>query len=182
MVYSVINSEEEMNTQMIYLLGLGRFYPNEYIRNNGGGNSGQAMNSLLSSTLSGQINQMISNVIGTQNNWNFSSSLTTGDLDVEGTLSGRLFDDRILINGAFGYRDNAMTNQGNFIGDFEVKWRLNRNGDIYLKAYNQTNDRYFTKATLNTQGLGISLQHNFEAIRARMKKKKDKSAKDSDDQ
>ena len=75
-----------------------------------------------------------------------------------------------------------MTNQGNFIGDFEVKWRLNRNGDIYLKAYNQTNDRYFTKATLNTQGLGISLQHNFEAIRARMKKKKDKSDKDSDDQ
>ena len=187
LVRSMINSEEEMNTQMIYLLGLGRFYPNEYIRNNGGGNSGQAMNSLLSSTLSGQINQMISNVIGTQNNWNFSSSLTTGekgwdDLDVEGTLSGRLFDDRILINGAFGYRDNAMTNQGNFIGDFEVKWRLNRNGDIYLKAYNQTNDRYFTKATLNTQGLGISLQHNFEAIRARMKKKKDKSAKDSDDQ
>lgn len=179
LVRSMINSEEEMNTQMIYLLGLGRFYPNEYMRSNGGGNSEQAMNSLLSSTLSGQINQMISNIIGTQQNWNFSSSLTTGekgwdDLDIEGILSGRLLDDRILINGAFGYRDNAMTNQGSFIGDFEVKWRLNREGNLYLKAYNQTNDRYFTKATLNTQGLGISWQHNFEAIRARMKKKEKK--------
>ena len=35
LVRSMINSEEEMNTQMIYLLGLGRFYPNEYARNNG---------------------------------------------------------------------------------------------------------------------------------------------------
>ena len=45
LVRSMINSEEEMNTQMIYLLGLGRFYPNEYARANGNGNSGQAMNS-----------------------------------------------------------------------------------------------------------------------------------------
>lgn len=167
LVRSMINSEEEMNTQMIYLLGLGRFYPNEYMRNNGGGNSGQAMNSLLSSTLSGQINQMLGNMLGDVHNWNFGSSLSTGekgwnDLDVEGILSGRLFDERLLINGAFGYRDNALTDQGNFIGDFEVKWRMNQNGNLYLKAYNQTNDRYFTKATLNTQGLGLSWQHSFE--------------------
>ena len=176
LVRSMINSEEEMNTQMIYLLGLGRFYPNEYARANGGNNSGQAVNSLLSSTLSGQINQMLSNVIGNNTNWNFGSSLTTGergweDLDVEGLLSGHLLDDRLLINGAFGYRDNAMTNQGNFIGDFEVKWRMNQKGTLYVKAYNQTNDRYFTKATLNTQGIGLSWTHDFEVIRQRMRKK-----------
>ena len=180
LVRSMINSEEEMNTQMIYLLGLGRFYPNEYARNNGGNNSGQAMNSLLSSTLSGQINQMLSSMIGNDTNWNFGSSLTTGekgwdDLDVEGLLEGKLFDDRLLINGAFGYRDNALTNQGNFIGDFEVKWRMSQNGNLYLRAYNQTNDRYFTKATLNTQGIGLSWRHDFESIRKRIKTKKKKN-------
>jgi hypothetical protein len=36
---------------------------------------------------------------------------------------------------------------------------------MYLKAYNQTNDRYFTKATLNTQGIGLSYMHNFESWR-----------------
>jgi hypothetical protein len=182
LVRSMINSEEEMNTQMIYLLGLGRFYPNEYARNNGGNNSEQAMNSLLSSTLSGQINQMLSNMIGTNANWNFGSSLTTGekgwdDLDVEGLLEGKLFDDRLLINGAFGYRDNALTDQGNFIGDFEVKWRMSQNGNLYLKAYNQTNDRYFTKATLNTQGIGLSWRHDFESIRKRLKSKEKKTKK-----
>ena len=176
LVRSMINSEEEMNTQMIYLLGLGRFYPNEYARANGNGNSGQAMNSLLSSTLSGQINQMLSNMIGRDSNWNFGSSLTTGekgwdDLDVEGILEGRLLDERLLINGAFGYRDNAMTNRSSFIGDFEVKWRMDQKGNLYIKAYNQTNDRYFTKATLNTQGIGLSWRRDFESIRRRMREK-----------
>ena len=36
---------------------------------------------------------------------------------------------------------------------------------MYLKAYNQTNDRYFTKATLNTQGIGLSYMHDFESWR-----------------
>ena len=182
LVRSMINSEEEMNTQMIYLLGLGRFYPNEYARANGNGNSEQAMNSLLSSTLSGQINQMLSNMIGRDSNWNFGSSLTTGekgwdDLDVEGILEGRLLDERLLINGAFGYRDNAMTNRSSFIGDFEVKWRMDKKGNLYVKAYNQTNDRYFTKATLNTQGVGLSWRRDFESIRRMMRDKETKKKK-----
>ena len=177
LVNSIINSEEEMNTQMIYLLGFGRFYPSEYARANGS-NSNQAVNSLLSSTLSGQLNQMLSSVIGNNSNWNFGSSLTTGeqgwnDLDVEGTLSGRLLDERLLIDGNFGYRDNALTQRANFIGDFEIKWRITPTGNLYIKAYNQTNDRYFTKATLNTQGIGLSWQHEFEIIRQRMKKKEE---------
>ena len=183
LVRSMINSEEEMNTQMIYLLGVGRFYPNEYARANRGDNSGQAMNSLLSSTLSGQINQMIGNMTGGISNWNFGSSVTTGekgwnDLDVEGILEGKLLDERLLINGAFGYRDNAMTNTSSFIGDFEVKWRMDNKGNLYLKAYNQTNDRYFTKGTLNTQGIGMSWSRDFESIRKRLREKETKDQKE----
>ena len=168
LVKSMINSEEEMNTQIIYLLGLGRFYTNEYARMNNDNKSSQAVNSLLSSTLSGQINNMLSNVIGTDSKWNFGTGLTTGengweDLDVEGILSGRLLDDRLLINGNFGYRDNSITQTSNFIGDFDVRWRISETGNTYIKAYNQTNDRYFTKATLNTQGIGISYEKAFES-------------------
>ena len=176
LVRSIITSEEEMNTQMIYLLGVGRFYPNLYARANGNDTSSQAVNSLLSSTLSGQLNQMLSNIMGNNSNWNIGSSLSTGeqgweDLDVEGILEGRLLDERLLINGNFGYRDNALTNQTNFIGDFEVKWRMTPQGNLFVKAYNQTNDRYFTKATLNTQGIGLTWQHDFEVIRQRLRSK-----------
>jgi hypothetical protein len=111
---------------------------------------------------------MLSNVIGTDSKWNFGTGLTTGengwdDLDVEGILSGRLLDDRLLINGNFGYRDNSITQTSNFIGDFDVRWRISETGNTYIKAYNQTNDRYFTKATLNTQGIGISYEKAFES-------------------
>lgn len=167
LVRSMINSEEEMNKQMIYLLGFQRFYPTDIAQNTNANYGTQAVNSLLSSTISGQINQMLSNMIGTQSKWNFGTGITTGengwqDLDVEGMLSGRLLNDRLLINGNFGYRDNALTNTASFIGDFEVKYRIWENYDFYVKAYNQTNDRYFTKATLNTQGVGLSFQHDFE--------------------
>lgn len=182
LVRSMINSEEEMNTQIIYLLGLGRFYTNEYARANGEDNSSQAVNSLLSSTLSGQINQMLSNAIGTNSNWNFGTGLSTGengweDIDVEGMLSGRLLNDRLLINGNFGYRDNTLTQTSNFIGDFDIKWKISETGNTYIKAYNQTNDRYFTKATLNTQGIGISYERDFETWRElfRLKRKKAKN-------
>lgn len=43
----------------------------------------------------------------------------------------------------------------NFVGDFEAMWLLTKNGDFRLKGYNQTNDRYFTKSTLTTQGIGL---------------------------
>lgn len=167
LVRSMINSDEEMNKQMIYLLGFQRFYPNELAQNNIEEYGTQAVNSLLSSTISGQINQVLSDMLGSSSKWNFGTGITTGqngwqDLDVEGILSGRLLNDRLLINGNFGYRDNSLTNQANFVGDFEVKYRIWENGDFYAKAYNQTNDRYFTKATLNTQGIGVSFQHDFE--------------------
>ena len=39
---------------------------------------------------------------------------------------------------------------------------LDNAGTISLKAYNETNDRYFTRNTLNTQGLGIQFRKEFE--------------------
>ena len=179
-VHSYISTDEEMNKQMIYLLGFGRFFTNEYARVNGENNTNQAVNNLLSSTLSGQINQLLSNAVGSESKWNFGTGLSTGergweDMDVEGSLSGRLLDDRLLINGNFGYRDNTMTNNSSFVGDVDVKWRLSPNGNTYLKAYNLTNDRYFTKSTLNTQGIGATYQKDFESWKDLFKRRRNPS-------
>jgi hypothetical protein len=38
---------------------------------------------------------------------------------------------------------------------------LNRKGNISLRAYSKTNDRYFSKTNLTTQGAGIILRHDF---------------------
>ena len=49
----------------------------------------------------------------------------------------------------------------NFVGDFQAEWLVNRSGDIRLKAYNETNDRYYTKTNLTTQGIGIIFKKDF---------------------
>jgi hypothetical protein len=122
------------------------------------------MSSVLSSTISGQLNNILSQI--NIKNWNFGTNLSTGqngwnEMDVEGMLSGRLLNNRLLVNGNFGYRDNPLTNS-NFVGDFVAELLLNRTGSIRLKAYNETNDRYYTKTNLTTQGIGIILQKEFD--------------------
>ena len=160
LVRNYISTEEQMNMQVLYLLGIGKFYT-EDARNNQNSN---VMSSVLSSTLSGQLNNALSQVFET-NNWNIGTNLSTGDkgwtdMEVEGILSGQLLNNRLLINGNFGYRDNPMANT-NFVGDFEAEWLINRSGDIRLKAYNETNDRYYTKTNLTTQGVGIMYKKDF---------------------
>lgn len=173
MVRSVINGQQEMNQQVIYLLGIGRFYPQTGNNASTDGQSQQsqtalAMQSLLSGTLSSQINSLLSRVVNSKQ-WNFGANISTGDegwrnAEYEGILSGRLLNNRLLLNGQFGYRDNATTATTSFIGDFDVQYLLTPSGSIAVKMYNQTNDRYFTRSSLNTQGLGIILKKDFTTL------------------
>jgi len=181
MIRSIITSEQEMNQQVVYLLGIGRFYTQGI--NNADQNADQqygqtqlAMQSFLSGTLSSQINEVISGVIK-NDNWNFGANISTGNegwhnAEYEGMVSGRLFNNRLLINGQFGYRDNARQATPSFIGDFDIRYLLQPNGNLALKVYNQTNDRYFTKSSLNTQGIGIIIKRDFDNLGELFKRKK----------
>ena len=182
-VRNFISTEDQMNMQILYLLGIGKFYTPDYA--NKTGNNSNAMSSVLSSTLSGQLNDMLSQVINS-NKWNFGVNGSTGeegwtDMEFQGMLSGQLLNNRLLINGNFGYRDNSMyTNQqSNFIGDFDIEYLLTKSGDIRLRAYNKSNDRYSTKTTLNTQGIGVVVRKDFDywwqLINRRKKKEKQKN-------
>ena len=170
MIRSVINSEEEMNQQVIYLLAIGRFYNQRESRSSEQqSQTSLAMQSLLSGTVSQQINNVLSSLTN-NSNWNFGANISTGDegfynAEYEGILSGRLLNNRLLINGQFGYRDNATTNNSSFIGDFDIRYLLFPNGNMAVRVYNQTNDRYFTRNSLNTQGLGIILKRDFNGLK-----------------
>ena len=189
MVRSLIDGQEEMRQQVIYLLAVGRFYPqganNAEESENQRNSTSLAMQSLLSGTLSGQLNSMLSQIIKS-NNWNFGANISTGDegwnnAEYEGLISGRLLNNRLLINGQFGYRDNATTATPSFIGDFDIRYLLFPNGNLALKVYNQTNDRYFTRSSLNTQGIGIIMKKDFNGLhdlfRSQHKKKQKEEKK-----
>ena len=73
MVRSLISTDEERNLQIIYLLGIGRFYTYGLGADQSQANA--AVQSLLSSTLSGQLNDLLSSVIG-NGNWNIGTNLS----------------------------------------------------------------------------------------------------------
>ena len=185
MIYSVINSQEEMNQQVLYLLAIGRFYAQT--KNNQSSEDADqqsqtslAMQSFLSGTISQQLNTVLSNVVKS-NNWNFGANISTGDegfnnAEYEGILSGRLLNNRLLFNGQFGYRDNANATQS-FIGDFDLRYLIFPNGNLAVRMYNQTNDRYFTRNSLNTQGLGLIMKKDFNGWRDLFGIKKKKEVK-----
>ena len=188
MIYSVINSQEEMNQQVLYLLGIGRFYTQTKNNQTSEDASQQsqtslAMQSLLSGTISQQINNVLSSFVNSSN-WNFGANISTGNegfnnAEYEGILSGRLLNNRLLFNGQFGYRDNANATQS-FIGDFDLRYLIFPNGNLSIHVYNQTNDRYFTRNSLNTQGVGLIMKKDFFNLRDLLgikKKSKNKEKK-----
>ena len=174
-----------MNQQVLYLLAVGRFYSqgNNNATQDGGTQQSRtslAMQSILSGTLSQQLSNVLSSVTHSSN-WNLGANISTGDegwnnAEYEGLLSGRLLNNRLLINGQFGYRDNANATTS-FIGDFDLRYLIFPNGNFSVRVYNQTNDRYFTRNSLNTQGVGLILKKDFNGWRdlfGIVKKKKTK--------
>ena len=94
------------------------------------------------------------------------------DVEVDVALSSQLLNNRLLLNGNFGYRENTYNpSNTNFIGDFDLEYLLNRKGTFRLKAYNHFNDQnYYLRNALTTQGVGIMWKHDFDKPKSKKQK------------
>lgn len=173
-VKSIISTDDMMNRQIIYLLALNRFYTPEYM--GGSNNSGGELAAVASTTISSQLSNMLGQLTD-----KFTVAPTFrsdkgdfSDLEVDVALSSRLLNNRLLVNGNFGYRDRS-TSQTTFIGDFDIEYLLNRSGNLRLKAYNHFNDQnYYLREALTTQGLGVIYRRDFDNPFSFLKRKKKK--------
>ena len=162
-VRSVISTDDMMNRQIIYLLALNRFYTPEYMSSTTKGNE---LVSVASSTISSQLSNLLGQI---SDNWNIAPAFRSdrgdfSDVEVDVALSSRLLNNRLLFNGNFGYRDNAL-NSSQFIGDFDLEYLLDREGRWRLKAYNRYNDQnYYLRTAKTTQGVGVVLKRDFDSF------------------
>ncbi len=188
-VRSIVSTEDMMNRQIIYLLALNKFYTPDYMAVNHGNNEFAAVaTSTLSSTLSSRLGSMLGQL---SDNWSIAPAIRSdrgdfSDVEVDVALSSHLLNNRLLLNGNLGYRDKSLNNNS-FIGDFDIRYLLNRSGTIQLKAYNRYNDQnYYLKSALTTQGVGIVFKREFDNIfsflrRRKDEKKDEKEKKESND-
>ncbi len=173
-VKSIISTDDMMSRQIIYLLALNRFSTPEYM---GTSSNGGEFASMASSTLSSQISNMFGQLT---DKFSLAPSFRSdkgdfSDIEVDVALSSRLLNNRLLINGNFGYRDRS-TSQTTFVGDFDIEYLLRRGGNLRLKAYNHFNDQnYYLRQALTTQGLGIIYRKEFDNPFTKLRKDKEKA-------
>jgi hypothetical protein len=172
-INAFINTEEELNRQVLSLLVLNRFYTDENLSNNpgeGGRTSGN--NAALVTTtevLSNQLSHWLSQI---SNDFDIGVSYRPGEEgisndEIEVALSTQVFNNRVTINGNVGYgQDDTRTS--NLIGDFDVDIKLNPSGSLRAKAYTQTNNDIIYNDSPTRQGVGISFREEFDSLRELM--------------
>lgn len=167
-VKSLMNNEDMVNRQMVYLLLLSKFYTPD---NNRVENKSSDFASLASATLSTQLSKILSTI---DERWQFGTHIRTSDgeftsTEVELLLSSQLLDNRILINGNFGYRDDPSSQiQNALITDVDIEYLINRAGTWRIKGYNHFNEKFYYKSdnsSVQTQGIGIIYKKNFDYVR-----------------
>jgi len=170
-VRNIINTEEMMNRQILYLLVFNKFYTPEYLQNTATTTNAVGASEAISfaiSTASAQLNNWISRA---SNNFTVGLDYKASDkVSNESQLSAQLLyqpNNKLIINGNLGYSNenaNSSTNNNKFIGDVDVEYLLTESGKLRLKAYNHTVDRYRLTTAKTTQGVGLLYKEDFTSV------------------
>lgn len=158
-VASVLNTQEAQAQQFISLVALGTF-----------SNSGSANIGASSGVATGL--EMLTNQL---TNWfltddyriilNYrAGSEMTGD-EVDFGFSTNLINNRLLVEVEGNYiidnKQAVSNNVSNFMGEAHVTWLIDKSGNLRLKAFTQTIDRFDENQGLQETGIGISYKEDF---------------------
>ena len=160
-VRQIINTDEMLMRQVIYLLVFGRFFTPDYMSNAQYATLNSTY-SLLSSTVTGQINSWLSKLtnmltLGVAIRTDEGGDGTSQEYEAQFQLQPV---DRLVINGNVGYRYNDISNQP-FFGDLDVEVLLTEDGQWRLKGYTHTVDKYSLRQASTIQGVGFLWKKDF---------------------
>ena len=172
-VRQIINTDEMLMRQVIYLLVFGRFFTPDYMSNSQYATLNSTY-SLLSSTVTSQINAWLSKLtnmltLGVAIRTDQGETGTSQEYEAQFQLQPI---DRLVINGNFGYRYNDISNQP-FFGDLDVEVLLTEDGQWRMKGYTHTVDKYSLRQAATIQGFGFMWKKDFNWPTAKKKDKKD---------
>lgn len=167
-----INTEEEINKQILSLIVMGKFYTPEYMRGQYETQNpnmiGSTASELFSNQLSNWLSQISKNVdVGFK--YRPGNSITNDELEL--ALSTQIFNDRVILNGNIGNNVNPESNNSSqIVGDFDMRVKLTPNGKIQLKAYNHSNNDLIYETAPYTQGVGFSFKEEYNSFEELIRK------------
>jgi hypothetical protein len=170
-VMSSIATSEELNKQFIALLTLNRFVLSTQrsgvaslntsstspYSSAAGVNASEFLSNQLSHWLS-QINNDLDIGVNYRTNREMKSN------EVQIALSTQLFNDKLTINSSLDVATNAAVKEtDNIVGEFDIDYKITRNGKLRLKTYNHANNDMLYDNPY-TQGLGIFYREDFDTL------------------
>lgn len=158
-VASVLNTQEAQAQQFISLVALGTF-----------SNSGSANISASSGVATGleMLTNQLTNWFSTDDyriilNYRAGSEMTGDEVDFG--FSTNLINNRLLVEVEGNYiidnKQAVSNNVSNFMGEAHVTWLIDKSGNLRLKAFTQTIDRFDENQGLQETGIGISYKEDF---------------------
>lgn len=158
-VASVLNTQEAQAQQFISLVALGTF-----------SNSGSANIGASSGVATGleMLTNQLTNWFSTDDyriilNYRAGSEMTGDEVDFG--FSTNLINNRLLVEVEGNYiidnKQAVSNNVSNFMGEAHVTWLIDKSGNLRLKAFTQTIDRFDENQGLQETGLGISYKEDF---------------------
>lgn len=158
-VASVLNTQEAQAQQFISLVALGTF-----------SNSGSANIGASSGAATGleMLTNQLTNWFSTDDyriilNYRAGSEMTGDEVDFG--FSTNLINNRLLVEVEGNYiidnKQAVSNNVSNFMGEAHVTWLIDKSGNLRLKAFTQTIDRFDENQGLQETGIGISYKEDF---------------------
>lgn len=162
-IAGINNDKDELNKQFFSLLLANKFQPTAGMATQGYGNAAL-------DALTGQINGLLGEL-----SKDVRLRVDINERGQEGGTSGKVgfetnvLNDKLVIKGSLGVENNAGgNNQSNLIGDLNLEYILDENGNFRVSIFNESND-YSVIQDKNlgqfTQGIGLQYREEFQRYR-----------------
>ena len=160
-VANLLNNQQSIATQFMYLLVSGSFYSDSSTSSSIGATASATTGfELLSNQLSNWLSSDDYNIIL---RYRPKSELTSDEIDFG--FSKSLVNDRLLVEVEGNYLvDNKMahnSNMSSFMGEAYITWLIDRAGALKLRGFTQTIDRFDENQGLQETGVGIYYKEDF---------------------
>ncbi|MFI5203440.1 MAG: translocation/assembly module TamB domain-containing protein [Flavobacteriales bacterium] len=171
-IKSVLNSiranEQELTTQFFTLLVVNTFItPSSGVGNNQSAGSNIAVN-YSTELLTNKFNALLSKATGSLDvGFNYKPGDNISNNEIAVALSKQSKDGRLVLSTNLGVSqgNNANNNPSSFVGEFNLEYMLNEEGDVRLRAYNESNEFNITNVQQSpyTQGVAVFYQKEFDS-------------------
>ena len=156
-VESALSTQDKIQKQFLSLLISNSFLPDEQ---SGVVNNSSVLYSNVSEIMANQLNNIFQKLdIPLDLGLNYQPNDKGTDIfDV--AISTQLFNNRVLVNGNIGNRENS-SNTNDVVGDIDIDIKLDRAGTLRLNLFSHSADQY-TNYLDNSQRSGIGLTYQQE--------------------